>query len=211
MNKTEIVIVLDRSGSMTDRRAETVHAVNKFIAEQKLIPGEASFSLVTFSTTIHQFCAAMPLHMVPMMSAEAYVPDGYTALLDAIGETIDNVGRALASKPEPERADKVVFVVITDGHENASRTFELPEIRAKISHQRDKYNWQFLFLGAGPETFADANTMGLSYMSTMSWEPQSGGVLRGMIATNQAVSSYRSGDTSNAVYNAQHRVDNNSK
>lgn len=208
---TELVVVLDKSGSMMDRRAETVHALNKFIEEQKLVPGQAWLTLVTFNYRPEPFYNAMPLEMVPSISAESYMPDGYTALLDAVGLTIDRVGARLAGIPERERPGKVVFLVITDGAENISRKFTKADVLAKIRHQKAKYNWQFLYLGADAETFAEAGSMGVTYSQTMSWEPQAGGIMRAMVASNNAVSHFRNGDVAEATYSANDRALNNSK
>jgi uncharacterized protein YegL len=210
-NQAELILVLDASGSMEPRREETIHAVAAFIKDQKAQPGTGKLTVVMFADEVQPFYVGLPLEMAQPIAMEAYVPGGNTALLDAVGETIDCVGARLRSTPEADRPGRVVFMVITDGHENASTEFTKTQIRQKIEHQKTKYGWQFLFLGADPETFHEANRLGIHYAQTMSWEPVKGGIMRGMVATSNSVADYRNNVVGEVAYSSASRVENNSK
>ena len=158
---TEIAYVLDRSGSMAPLQEAAVAAFNGFLKDQAGVPGEAHLSLVLFDDEYLLPFECRPLGEVRPMTAADFEPRGCTALLDAIGITIDRIGRRLASTPEAERPGQVVVAVFTDGFENASRQYSLPQIQEMIRHQREKYAWQFLFLAAGQDAMATAAAMGI--------------------------------------------------
>jgi len=150
---THIAVLLDRSGSMEAVKDETISGFNYFLKEQKAAGDNASFTLVQFDSqstdVVHE---ARPVRDVPNLNGDTYQPRGSTPLLDALGETINSTGRTLAAIPDPNRPDKVVFVVITDGEENASHKFTKSQVKEMIGHQTEKYNWQFIYLGANQET-----------------------------------------------------------
>ena len=108
------------------------------------------------------------IHQVPPLTEKDYAPGGCTALMDAIGRTINNVGQRLANTPEEERPSHVIFVITTDGYENASREFSRGKIKNMIEHQQEKYSWQFLFLGAGIDAYHEAESIGIGGVHTMS-------------------------------------------
>lgn len=198
---THIVVVLDASGSMAGARIETIVALNHFVADQRLVKGTATISLVQFAYVPSYIWRNLDLATSPVLTEANYAPTGGTALLDAIGSTIDDTGRYLRGLAEGERPAKVVFLTMTDGMENSSHGYSKVEIAAKIKHQQDKYQWQFLFLGADMVSINEARAMGYAASSTMSWEPQVvGGVTRGMVANNVAVFNYRTNITARATY-----------
>jgi Mg-chelatase subunit ChlD len=145
---THIAVLLDRSGSMGSVKDETISGFNYFLKEQKAAGDNASFTLVQFDSestdVVHE---AKPLGTVPDLNEDTYQPRGSTPLLDALGQTINSTGRTLAAIPETNRPDKVVFVVITDGEENASHQFTKKQVKEMIDHQTEKYNWQFRLSG----------------------------------------------------------------
>lgn len=205
---TEIVLLLDTSGSMGPLVPETTLAINSFIDQQKRLGANATFSMFTFSTMVLPFYPAMPIEMVQPISV--IVTGGMTALLDAVATTIDETGKRLHAIDEKDRPSKVVFVVLTDGHENMSTRHTKDAVLARIAHQKTKYGWQFLFLGADADAFDDAAMMGIGYTQTMSWQPdEPGGIMRGLVAASNAISNYRSNNTSEAVYSSVDRVLNN--
>lgn len=155
---TDITLVVDRSGSMGSIREDAEGGVNAFIEEQKRADGEAVLTLVQFDTE-YEF-----LHRgVPINEVEPYklAPRGMTALLDAVGRAINETGGRLAAMPEEQRPGLVIFVIVTDGLENSSSEFTRDQIREMIQHQQEKYNWQFTFLGADQDAFAEAGAMGI--------------------------------------------------
>ena len=167
-NFTEIIIVLDRSGSMEMVRDDTIGGFNAFIEDQKKAVGEAKITLVQFDDQYLVVYGGQPIQDVPKLTLETFVPRGMTALLDAVGKTINIVGDRLANTTEDQRPSLVLFVIITDGHENASKEFKLSQIKDKIKHQTEKYNWEFVFLGADQDAF-QAGAMGVSAGNTFNY------------------------------------------
>lgn len=162
---THITLVCDRSGSMQAVRDDAEGAVRQFIADQKNVPGEATLYFVDFDASHGQGDHwYRTVHDGDLASCPDYVltPRGSTALLDAIGAAIVKTGERLADLPEQARPEHVVFVVQTDGQENSSREWKLEQIREAIKRQTDDYHWQFLFLGMGPDTFAQGHDMGFA-------------------------------------------------
>jgi uncharacterized protein YegL len=154
---SDITIVVDRSGSMASIRKDAEGGINTFIADQAKAPGEAVLTLVQFDDKYEFVHTATPLKDVPPYALN---PRGSTALLDAVGRAITETGERLAKMDEAQRPKLVAFVIVTDGHENASREFTLAKVREAITEQRDKYNWQFTFLGADDAAF-QGGQMGL--------------------------------------------------
>lgn len=165
--KSEIVVVLDESGSMTGTRDDAIGGFNSFIEAQKKVEGEATLSLTKFTTQFEAVHLGVPLQDVPPLDHKTYVPHGMTALLDAVGKTIDEVGLKL-DKTEA-KPDKVYFIIITDGAENSSREYTYAQVKDKIEHQRSKYNWEFLFLGVGEDAFNQAADVGIGRSQTMTY------------------------------------------
>lgn len=162
LHLTEIVFVLDRSGSMGSVAGSAVAGFNEFLHDQQALPGQARFTLVLFDDEYLLAADAVPVAEVAHLDAGTYVPRGSTALLDAIGLTVDSLGRRLATTPEPERPAKVIVAILTDGHENASHRYSSADIAGRIRHQRDKYGWEFLFLGANQDAIATAAQMDIA-------------------------------------------------
>lgn len=155
---TDITLVVDRSGSMAAIREDAEGGINTFVAEQCKQSGEAMLTLVQFDTKYEFLYRGAPIREVAKYEL---LPRGSTALLDAIGRAIVETGARLARMPESERPGLVVFVITTDGQENASREFTKPQIKQMIEHQQQKYGWQFTFLGANQDAFAEAHAMGI--------------------------------------------------
>lgn len=168
---THIAVLLDRSGSMGEVKAETISGFNHFLKEQKSAGDNATLTLVQFdSEGIDTVFNAKPIKDVPDLTPETYEPRSWTPLLDALGKTINDTGTHLANTSESERPDKVVFVVITDGQENASREFTRARIKEMINHQSDVYKWQFVYLGANQDAFAEAQGMGMNRDNVANYE-----------------------------------------
>src|SRR5271166_2365178 len=166
-NFTSINVIIDASGSMQHLTHDTIGSFNGFLAEQRAVPGEAAFTLCKFNTDyclVHDF---VKLASVPALDTTVYAPEGGTALLDAMGTTIDSVGSKLAAMPEEERPSKVIFLVITDGHENSSHRYTSAQIKEMVEHQKDKYNWEFVFMGANIDAIAAGTNLGVSMQNTL--------------------------------------------
>ena len=158
MNLTDITLVVDRSGSMQQIREDAEGGVNAFIQQQAGEGGEARLTLVQFDT-VYEFLT----HGEPIDTVQPYQlqPRGRTALLDAVGRAINETGARLSQMAEQDRPGLVVFVVMTDGHENSSHEFTKAEIKKMIEHQQSVYNWQFTFLAADQDAFDEAISMGM--------------------------------------------------
>ena len=165
---TEIVFILDRSGSMQSMTHAAIDGFNHFLAAQQATVDDAGQSLAaTFSLVLfdHKFLVPhnrVPIATVQPLTAETYQPRGNTALLDAIGRGIDHIGSRLAATTEPERPGKVIFAILTDGEENSSRQYTMADISSRITHQTEKYQWEFLFLGANQDAIATAAQIGIA-------------------------------------------------
>ena len=138
---TLITAILDASGSMSNLAAETISGFNQFIDEQKALPGDAALTLAVFSspTNYDLVYDAVPLQSITPLTKNEYSPGGYTALHDAICLTVDSVGAKLSALQEEERPSKVLVLIMTDGLENASRTFHAEDVKERITHQTEKY------------------------------------------------------------------------
>lgn len=156
-----IAVVLDRSGSMRSIRDATIEGFNEFLAAQKAVPGEAALTLAQFDHEYDIVHDAAPLANVEPLNTTTYVPRGSTALLDAIGRTIDGLGKRLAAMPEHNRPSRIIVAIMTDGLENASQTFTRARIFEMITHQRERYSWQFMFLGADQDAIAIGRDYGI--------------------------------------------------
>lgn len=190
-NFASINIILDKSGSMYHLADDTVGGYNQFIKEQRDLPGEALVTLVTFNSSQYTIYECEPINKVPELNTSVYTTNGTTALLDAIGVTIDNVGTKLASLPEEDRPSKVLFLIITDGMENSSSKYNHKQIKEMIKHQEEKYSWVFTFYGANIDSYKEGNTMGIARNNTMNYEATSIGTKNLYTNISKSVSKYR--------------------
>lgn len=158
---TEIAFILDRSGSMESMIEPAISGFNRLLREQQQVPGSARFTLVLFDDQYETPVQSLPIAEVVELDTTTYVPRGSTALLDAIGRSIDELGTNLAALPEAERPGQVIVAILTGGMENASTRFTWQEISARIRHQTDAYQWKFLFLGANQDAIATAGRMNI--------------------------------------------------
>lgn len=159
---TEIAFLLDRSGSMSRMTEIAIRGFNDFIREQQESPGEARLTLALFNNAYEETRSSVPVGEVEGLDSCTFRPHGNTALLDAIGRGIDELGARLAAMPEAERPGQVIVAILTDGLENASRRFSWSDIEQKIRHQEQCYSWRFLFLGANQDAIAIGARVGVS-------------------------------------------------
>jgi len=200
---TQIVIVLDRSGSMEVVREATIESFNQFIIRQKATPGEASVYFVQFNTE-YQVLFDKPIADTPTLSYLTYQPNGGTALYDAVGHTIDTIGQRFSAMRESQRPDKVIFVVLTDGEENSSRRYSQMMIADRIEHQRTKYGWEFVFLGANQDAVMTARGLAIPPRAAMSYKASPAGVWASVDALTDFTCAFREGDT--AAFSPVHRA-----
>lgn len=188
---TEIAFILDRSGSMQSRVDFAIKGFNDFLREQGEVPGQARFTLVLFDDQYDVACASVPVREVTDLDRRSFVPRGSTALLDAIGRTIDELGARLAAMPEAERPGQVIVAILTDGEENSSERFSLAEISSRIAHQRDVYKWQFFFLGADQDAIAAAARLNIDHGSVMRFSADHAGFQSSSKAMSRKMRSLR--------------------
>lgn len=190
-NSTEIVAVIDRSGSMAPIRQETISGFNVFVEEQRRVPGEARMTLVQFDDRYELNFSGVPLGDVAPLNAETYVPRGYTALLDAVGKTIKDVGARLSKQLEHERPSRVVFLIVTDGQENHSRKYSYSKVKEMVEHQKSQYSWQFIFLGANIDAFGVADDIGVGRGMSINYFASSRGVWNAYKAASRGMAVSR--------------------
>lgn len=160
-NLTEIVFILDRSGSMAGLEADTIGGFNAMIEKQRKEPGEAIVSTVLFDNECEVIHDRVPLDRVPALTEREYFVRGCTALLDAVGGAIHHIGNVHKYAREEDRPEKTLFVITTDGMENASRRFTYDRLKAMIKRQKERYGWEFLFLGANMDAAREAARFGI--------------------------------------------------
>jgi uncharacterized protein YegL len=158
---TEIVAILDKSGSMRGLTDDTIGGYNTFLEEQKAVPGDVNLTTILFNHEYEALHQRVNIHKAKNITNTEYVAKGNTALLDALGKSINELGSALQNTDEKDRPGKVLFLIITDGAENSSREYSLEKIKEMVELQRNTYNWEFIFMGANIDSFSTANSMGI--------------------------------------------------
>ena len=190
---TELVFILDRSGSMSGLERDTIGGFNSMIEKQKKEEGEALVSTVLFDNENVVIHDRLPLDKVPCMTEEEYFTRGCTALLDAVGGAIHHIGNVHKYAREEDRPEKTLFVITTDGMENASRRYSAREIKEKIKRQTEKYGWEFLFLGANIDAVETADNLGIRRDRAANYRQTNRGVERSYYAMSEAISTVRMG------------------
>jgi uncharacterized protein YegL len=177
MNKqvTEIIFLLDRSGSMSGLEKDTIGGFNAFIKNQCQLDGETVVTAVLFDDSYEVLWNGTSANQVKLTEKEYYVR-GSTALLDAVGKTIMDVGYRLSHTEEEKRPGKVIFVITTDGEENASREYTYSKVKELIRHQQEKYNWEFIFMGANIDAAKEADSLGIQIENAFNFEASEKGV-----------------------------------
>lgn len=165
---TEILIILDRSGSMISCASDTIGGFNSYIQEQQKSNPTARLSLITFSSspkTIYENVSVKDIDEL-----KDYVPMGSTAMYDAVGMGITKLGQRLNEMPENDRPNKVICVIITDGEENDSRKYNQQQIKDMITEQTNKYNWEFVYLGANQDSWEVSKSIGIMASNTANYD-----------------------------------------
>jgi hypothetical protein len=188
-NLTELICVLDRSGSMNAIVDDSIGGFNRMLDEQKQLPGQAHMTVVLFDNRYDVLYESRPVRDVPPLDSKTYQPRGATALLDAVGETIDRAGERFRNLPEEKRPGKVLFIILTDGHENASHRYSIDQVRSMIKQQTDEWNWQFIYLSADIDAFAHGRGLGISTRAAFRGSGQSIGSTYAVVSS--AASQYR--------------------
>jgi len=189
---TELVFILDRSGSMSGLERDTIGGFNSMIEKQKKEEGEAVVSTVLFdneSVVIHD---RLPLDRVPRMTEREYSTRGCTALLDAVGGAIHHIGNVHKYARKEDVPEKTMFIITTDGYENASKHYDYDKVRRMIQRQKEKYGWEVLFLGANIDAAAEASRFGIDADRAVNYKCDEAGTALNYEVISEAVSSVRS-------------------
>jgi Mg-chelatase subunit ChlD len=173
---SEIAFVLDRSGSMEGCREAAIEGFNAFLHEQQQTEGLAKLTLILFDDEYLVPIDALPVAEILPLNDDSYVPRGSTALLDAIGRTIDELGARLAALPEQDRPGQVIVAILTDGLENSSQNCTWQEIARVIKQQTEQYRWTFLFLGANQDAIATAAQMNIAASNAATYVADAAGL-----------------------------------
>ena len=160
-NLTELVFILDKSGSMAGLEGDTIGGFNSMVERQKKEPGQALLSAVLFSNDSAVIYDRVDIQKVEPMTDAKYRVGGCTALLDAIGSAVHHIGNVHKYAREEDRPSKTIFVITTDGMENASSRYDAAAVKKMVERQREKYGWEFLFLGANMDAIAEAKRFGI--------------------------------------------------
>lgn len=188
---TQMVFVLDMSGSMSPLTMETIGGYNAMIADQKKEEGDALVTTVLFDHRYNMIHDSVNIKEVKDMTTAEYMPSGMTAMLDAVGRTVNHVGQKLSSMPEEERPEKVIFTIVTDGAENSSKEFDWETVRNMIKHQREKYSWVFTFLGANIDVDRVSDNLGIDKMLSKRYTASKIGTQKVFNATSKTMSFAR--------------------
>ena len=190
-NLTELVMILDKSGSMSGLESDTIGGYRSMLEKQKETEGEVLVSTILFnerSTVIHN---REPLAKVEPMTRREYVPGGCTALLDAVGSSIDHMVNVHRRLPENQRPDKTIFVIITDGLENASREYSSAKVKRMIETETKKYGWEFIFLGANIDAVETAAGYGIDAHHSVNFRSDPAGTALNYEVLGDALSQIR--------------------
>ncbi len=188
---TELVFILDRSGSMSGLEADTVGGYNSMLAKQRAVQGECRITTVLFNNGYELLHDRIDIRAVKAITTKEYEVGGSTALLDAIGTTIDKIDNVQKHTAEDYRAEKVMFVIITDGEENSSREYSAEKVKRQIEQQKMKHGWEFVFLGANIDAVQTAGRFGIGADRALNYLADSEGTELNFRVMANAVTSLR--------------------
>lgn len=188
---TELVFILDRSGSMSGLESDTIGGYNSLLDKQKKEAGECVITTVLFDDKYELLHDRINIKGIMPITEKEYFVRGSTALLDAVGRTIDKIDNAQKHTAEEEQAEKVMFVITTDGMENASREYGYDKVRQMVERQKEKYGWEFIFLGANIDAVETAARFGIGADRAAEYHADSEGTQLNYKVVSEAVSSFR--------------------
>ncbi|MCL1804104.1 MAG: VWA domain-containing protein [Eubacteriaceae bacterium] len=188
---TELVFILDKSGSMSGLESDTIGGYNSMLEKQKALEGDCQITTVLFDNNYELLHERINIHSVNPITDKEYQVSGSTALLDAIGKTIHTISNAHKSEQSDCQAEKVVFVIITDGEENSSREFSSQKVKALIESKKTECGWEFIFLGANIDAVETAGKLGIKPDRAVDYLADSKGTELNFKAMSAAVASFR--------------------
>jgi hypothetical protein len=189
--KTEIVVLMDASGSMHSIREDAVGGLNAFVEDQKKESGEANLTVTFFDSNRYaKWQDGIDLQSCPVLGEE-YQPGASTPLLDATGRTIEELGARLSGLDDAERPGRVMVIILTDGHENSSRHFTKEQVKGLIRQQEATYKWEFVYLGANVDAFAEGAEMGFQMDHIAGFTSSKRGIRAAFDAVSASAKQYR--------------------
>jgi uncharacterized protein YegL len=188
---TELVFILDKSGSMSGLENDTIGGYNSMLEKQKAVEGECHITTVLFANGYELLHDRIDIRAVGQITEKEYSVGGGTALLDAIGKTIHKIGNAQRHTADDYRAEKVMFVIITDGEENSSCEYSSDKVKEQIEHQKTKYGWEFIFLGANIDAVQTAGRFGIAPDRAVDYLADGAGTELNFKVMSAAVASFR--------------------
>jgi uncharacterized protein YegL len=191
---TEIVFILDRSGSMSGLEADTIGGFNSLIKKQRKEPGEALVSTVLFDDTCDVIHDRVPMEKVAKLTEDTYFVRGCTALLDAVGGAIHHIGNIHKYARDEDRPEKTLFIITTDGMENASRRYTYKKVKQMVERQKARYGWEFLFFGANMDAIAVAGNIGIHADRAVTYQCDEEGTALNYEVLGEAIHHVRSSD-----------------
>lgn len=188
---TELVFILDRSGSMSGLEKDTIGGFNSMLEKQRKEPGDAVVSTVLFDNEIEVIHDRVAIADVPNLTDEEYYVRGCTALLDAVGGAIHHIGNVHKYARREDVPEKTLFIITTDGLENASRRYTYDKVRHMIEHQKERYGWEFIFLGANIDAAAEAGRFGIDEAMAANYHCDEAGTALNYQVISEAITSVR--------------------
>ena len=203
---TELVFILDKSGSMSGLETDTIGGYNSMLTKQQAVEGECRITTVLFDNNYELLHDRIDIKAVGAITEKEYAVGGSTALLDAIGRTINKIGNAQKHTAEDYRAEKVMFVIITDGEENSSREYSAEKVKTQIERQKTKYRWEFIFLGANIDAVQTAGRFGIAPDRAVDYLADSEGTELNFKVMSATVATFReSGTVDEACFEEIHK------
>lgn len=206
-NLTEVIAVLDRSGSMDTAITDVLGNYNRFVKEQKEEPGQCRFSLVIFDDKIETIYEAVDVNEVPELTQETYFARNMTALYDAVGTAINRAGERYAAMPENERPGKVVVFISTDGLENASQEFTNQRLKEMIKTQTEEFSWEFVFTGANIDSDHSAGAINIARGNITNFGMSASGMACLYSNVSKKLSDYRAGTVNSMAFTEDERTE----
>lgn len=190
-NLTELVFILDKSGSMSGLEKDTIGGYNSLMEKQRKLDGECVITTVLFDNRYELLHDRIDLRAVAPITEKEYFVGGATALLDAVGRTIHKIAAVQEHTAEEYRAEKVMFVIITDGEENASREYSAAQVKELIKRQKERYGWEFVFLGANIDAVETAGRFGIDANRAVDYVPDGRGTELNFRMMSETVAAFR--------------------
>lgn len=204
---TEVVFIMDRSGSMSGLESDTIGGFNGMIAKQKKEEGDAVISTVLFDDRMEVIHDRTEISKVQPMTDKEYYVRGCTALLDAIGNAVHHIGNVHKYAREEDRPDKTIFVIITDGLENASRQYNYTKVKQMIERQKNTYGWEFIFLGANIDSIREARRFGIAEDRAVNFHSDKEGTALNYQVIGKTISTLRANRPLEASWKAEIEAD----